>query len=103
MKKTKDENKIRAWKDCPTCKGKGRTIELLGGVPALEGPCQTCAAFFTVLDSIFKLVKAKPNNYTLQSCCVCYGGSSFPGPMEEALECHGEILATDIWKLVMMP
>ena len=30
----------------------------------------------------------KPDNHTVQQCCICYGGSS----MKEALECHLSIL-----------
>jgi len=35
----------------------------------------------------------KPDNPTVQQCCICYGGNSFPGPMREALECHLSILS----------
>ncbi len=34
----------------------------------------------------------EPDNQTIQQCCICYGGSSFSGPMEEALKCHLSIL-----------
>lgn len=37
---------------------------------------------------------AEPDNYTVQNCCICYGGNSFSGPMKEALECHLNILKT---------
>lgn len=33
-----------------------------------------------------------PDNYTVQSAAICYGGSSFPGPIKDALLCHLEIL-----------
>ena len=33
------------------------------------------------------------DNNTVQSCCICYGGNSFPGPMKEALECYLSILS----------
>jgi hypothetical protein len=33
-----------------------------------------------------------PDNYTVQSCCLAYGGSSFPGPMRDALQTHLSIL-----------
>lgn len=33
-----------------------------------------------------------PDNPTVQNCCLAYGGSSFPGPMKEALICHLGIL-----------
>ena len=34
----------------------------------------------------------KPDNKTVQQCCLAYGGSSFPGPMRNALMCHLSIL-----------
>lgn len=33
-----------------------------------------------------------PDNQTIQQAAICYGGSSFPGPIKEALLCHLEIL-----------
>lgn len=37
-------------------------------------------------------LNAPIDNYMVQSCCICYGGNSFPGPMKEALECFVEIV-----------
>jgi hypothetical protein len=34
----------------------------------------------------------KPDNRTVQACCLAYGGNSFSGPMKEALVCHLSIL-----------
>jgi hypothetical protein len=42
--------------------------------------------------SLLQLINTKPDNYTVQSCCLAYGGNSFPGPMEEALITHLSIL-----------
>lgn len=41
-------------------------------------------------------VEKKIDNYTLQNCCICYGGDSFPTKMRDALECHQDILAARI-------
>ena len=47
--------------------------------------------------SAYSKVLAEPiDNYTLQSCCICYGGNSFPGPMREALECFSNIMQSRI-------
>ena len=44
------------------------------------------------LAEIEALLSADPDSYTVMNCCICYGGNSFTGPMEEALRCHLEIL-----------
>jgi len=36
--------------------------------------------------------KTKADNPTVQQCCLAYGGSSFSGPMRNALMCHLSIL-----------
>lgn len=36
------------------------------------------------------------DNYAVQSCCICYGGNSFPGPMKDALKCLMEIIHSRI-------
>jgi len=45
----------------------------------------------------------KPDNQTIQQCCICYGGSSFPDPMREALEHHLSILRDRYPVLVTAP
>lgn len=61
------------------------------GNPQKPGPDETLAFVKTLLD------QDKPlDGYTLQSCCICYGGDSFPTKMEEALKCHKSILSTKI-------
>lgn len=32
------------------------------------------------------------DNYAVQSCCMAYGGNSFPGPMKRVLETYLSIL-----------
>lgn len=44
------------------------------------------------IDEVLAVLSEEPDNYTVQSCCICYGGNSFPGPMREALKCHLAIL-----------
>ena len=46
-----------------------------------------------------KLLSEAPDASTIQQCCICYGGKSFPGPMKEALMCHLSILE---WRLDRM-
>jgi len=41
---------------------------------------------------LLELLLLEPDNQTVQQCCICYGGNSFPGPMKEALKCHLSIL-----------
>jgi len=36
--------------------------------------------------------KVTPDNPIVQQCCLAYGGSSFPGPMRNALICHLSLL-----------
>jgi hypothetical protein len=39
-----------------------------------------------------ELLSTAPDATTIQQCCLCYGGNSFPGPMRDALMCHIAIL-----------
>jgi hypothetical protein len=48
------------------------------------------------LAAIESVLSAPIDNYTVQSCCICYGGNSFPGPMKEALECFVEIMQSRV-------
>jgi hypothetical protein len=43
-------------------------------------------------EEMTKLLSADPDSYTVQSCCLAYGGSSFSGPIKDALICHLSIL-----------
>lgn len=45
-----------------------------------------------MLRAYSETLREEIDNYTVQSCCICYGGSSFPGPMLEALKCHLQII-----------
>lgn len=47
-------------------------------------------------EAIRLLIKADPDNYTIQSCCICYGGDSFPTKIKEVLKGHSEILDSKI-------
>lgn len=46
------------------------------------------------MEEAAKLIETDPDNYTVQNCCICYGGSSFPGPIKDVLMCHNKILAS---------
>ena len=43
-----------------------------------------------------KIAESQPTNYAVQNACICYGGSSYPGPIKEALKCYGGIVASAI-------
>lgn len=46
------------------------------------------------------LREAVSDNYVIQSCCICYGGNSFPGPIREALECFTNIIHTRVGNIL---
>ena len=47
-----------------------------------------------------KVLSEALDNHMVQCCCICYGGSSFPGPMKEALTCFVEIVNARVDKLL---
>jgi hypothetical protein len=46
-------------------------------------------------EAVRTLLTKEISSSTIQQCCICYGGSSFSGPMKEALECDRAILLTE--------
>ena len=61
--------------DCPEWKWKKKEGDIMSETQHTPGPLDT-----------------KPDNQTVQQCCLGYGGHSFPGHMKEALLCHLSIL-----------
>ena len=55
---------------------------------ALDGVCPDGVAGI----NLSELLSGVPDASTIQQCCICYGGKSFPGPMNDALMCHLSIL-----------
>jgi hypothetical protein len=49
-----------------------------------------------MLKAYERVLTADIDNYTVQSCCICYGGNSFPGPMLDALKCHLQIIQSRV-------
>ena len=47
-----------------------------------------------------KVLREALDNYTIQSCCICYGGNSFPGPMKDALECFIQIVNSRVDRML---
>ena len=70
----------RAWKDCPTCRGRGllRYTEPTGnGSLRREAtcPCQTCAAFHAALAQLRERVREALRR-SVNANCSCGGGGS---------------------------
>mgnify|MGYP001588134252 CR=1 FL=1 len=61
--------------------------------PVREG---IAAVVALVVERATEVIKREPDNYTVQNCCLSYGGDSFSGPMKQALECHRDILVREI-------
>jgi hypothetical protein len=48
------------------------------------------------LHDVLELLNSSPDSYTVQSCCLSYGGNSFPKPIADALKCHISILRSKV-------
>ena len=66
-----------------------KDLQLLALTRHFEEATVRLAAYDAVLS-------APLDNYTIQSCCICYGGSSSPGAITDALKCYREIIQSRI-------